>query len=439
METPAFTTTQTPTHVHVAIDLPQTCPGSCIQRAVVDGGSVFGVACPHFHLPLVFPGDAPLIDGMTASSEAGDCGAIGMRRSDATRTLLVDLTKRAVGIDVPGLDALRPSIFAPAHSGDAEADEEERVLGLEILQRGIDAAKTKENGSEAAATESVDETQQRSHVNSVRAGRQLLPRSPRLGTQAKSRIHEASNGQEPHRQAGNSSLTIRKTHQQRLQAAWDAEDAKWDEGMYLDSFVDEEGEVRHLVEAPLPLQDASAEHERPHDSDVQGQSFQAEQRRDLHLLLMELLLAQAYDGRTTMNDPTVESPWTISVLCRSLVAASLPHSAAGSSVNSVLIGSFRRQLSYMLYRNWVLSVQVTRDVVTKLLGKQGPSDEPTRSVFAQMQSLAALLEQGRNDDAAIEAYLDDVLLPLISCFPICFRCVLRLGWDQQFRLGRKTF
>lgn len=78
-----------------------------------------------------------------------------------------------------------------------------------------------------------------------------------------------------------------------------------------------------------------------------------------HSLLI-LLFATSYDTRTTMADPTPESAWTI-ISLTPLFTSLLP-SDSYATVSSALKASFRRALSFPLYRHWELCQTVQKDV-----------------------------------------------------------------------------
>ncbi|UZJ52855.1 hypothetical protein CBS101457_002175 [Exobasidium rhododendri] len=305
-----------------------------------------------------------------------------LSRSDGL--LKVGLLKRLEGCYFGGLDDLRPSVF-PLLEDDEEGQKEERLLGLEMLQRGMEAMKAQTLGREGldVASHSKPSTS--------------YPRPPRVPKGARSRAHECYS----------ETIIDYDERTNRRVAAYEAEEKRWDEGMYLDNYVDEDKEVEHLTHYDLPVLP---------DSGVRSQDSTESTpilKRSMELLLLELLLAQAYDYRTTQGEATVESAWTTAVLCRSLITSCLPSSESGDTVASILIGSLRRQLSYPLYRSWELSMKVSSDVVSILRQQQQP--------FSYLTYILKLFTEA--DDEAMTFYATDVIDPLLENFDHLFRCV----------------
>ena len=99
----------------------------------------------------------------------------------------------------------------------------------------------------------------------------------------------------------------------------------------------------------------------------------------LLLGLVDILYADAYDRRTTEDDRTVESPWTV---CK--LSATLSWFDEFATVKDALVASMRRSLAYPLYRNFALSEQVLGDVVALFqLGR--------RAILRRLLDLIALL------------------------------------------------
>ncbi len=93
------------------------------------------------------------------------------------------------------------------------------------------------------------------------------------------------------------------------------------------------------------------------------------QNRGLYLTLLNILFAFAYDNRTTQDDPTPESGWTIATLTPAFSALD---PLSSTDLSSILAASFRRALAFPLYRNWELCEQCRADVATVLeCGRRG--------------------------------------------------------------------
>ncbi|KAL9940455.1 hypothetical protein V8E36_001160 [Tilletia maclaganii] len=116
----------------------------------------------------------------------------------------------------------------------------------------------------------------------------------------------------------------RLTWAKRRKVAKLREEEKWDEGRYLDGYVDEFGEVAEILAwepehrlspsaayTTLSEQAETEEYPSPRPFDKTS--------REAHLAALQFLFAYAYDWRTTQGEHNVESEWTLSVLCRSLV------------------------------------------------------------------------------------------------------------------------
>jgi hypothetical protein len=77
--------------------------------------------------------------------------------------------------------------------------------------------------------------------------------------------------------------------------------------------------------------------------------------------LVDLLIAYAYDHRTTQGEPTVESAWTIAIL-----SPTLSWLNSSADLNVVVKSAIRRILTYPLLRQHDLALQVIADVVNVL-------------------------------------------------------------------------
>jgi protein SHQ1 len=98
------------------------------------------------------------------------------------------------------------------------------------------------------------------------------------------------------------------------------------------------------------------------------------------MTLLTLLFAYAYDSRTTQKDPTPESPWTLCSLTPAFSALDPApyHSPAVSSPGfngfgdaellATLVTSYRRSLTFPLYRSYALAEACKADVASFLAG-----------------------------------------------------------------------
>ena len=122
-------------------------------------------------------------------------------------------------------------------------------------------------------------------------------------------------------------------------------------------------------------------------------------------MLFELLFAYAYDRRTNLGDSTVESGWTIAILCRSLAFFSRDDGELLSALQSVL----RRSLCFPLYRKWKLSLRILGDVSEIL--KAGES-----SVLATLRRIGKTLEESSQtgrEDVMLGVFKEACVDPLI--------------------------
>ncbi|KAJ8715569.1 hypothetical protein PYW07_010051 [Mythimna separata] len=77
--------------------------------------------------------------------------------------------------------------------------------------------------------------------------------------------------------------------------------------------------------------------------------------------LVDILYGYCYDKRTTLNESTVESGWTINKL-----SSTLSWFCTFNDMRQVLIACYRRALIYPIFRNFQLCVKVKNDLVTLL-------------------------------------------------------------------------
>lgn len=155
------------------------------------------------------------------------------------------------------------------------------------------------------------------------------------------------------------------------------ESDKWDEGMYLDAYVDMDGEIAHAVSVRPSIlrRDVPAVASK---GDLPEPSLAP-------ALLVQVLFAYLYEAHVSMDDPSPESAWTLIKLSRSLSCFASPM-APGESLHDVLIGCYRRALTYPLYRSWTLCERVRSEMVTLLQG----DDAPAR-VVAALQDIDKML------------------------------------------------
>ena len=159
------------------------------------------------------------------------------------------------------------------------------------------------------------------------------------------------------------------------------ESDKFDADHYLADWADEDGEINRLV---------TMEHETGGDPPSSWSSrWQREtltvftddeifalknlprreilltssrERRVALLSVLDVLLAAAYDARTTEGESTVESGWTVNKL-----SATCCCFVEFESVFDVVVSFVRRSLIFPLIRNWDLAMKCVDDVIETLL------------------------------------------------------------------------
>jgi len=111
--------------------------------------------------------------------------------------------------------------------------------------------------------------------------------------------------------------------------------------------------------------------------------------------LVDIIFAYAYNQRTTMDEPTCESDWTIVFL-----SPTMSWLETFSSITQTLTACVRRSLAYPLYRHWALSQIALRDVVTILsMGK--------RSILRALLGVKRLLDKSDPRFYHSKLFIDD--------------------------------
>ncbi|CAB3227571.1 unnamed protein product [Arctia plantaginis] len=120
--------------------------------------------------------------------------------------------------------------------------------------------------------------------------------------------------------------------------------------------------------------------------------------------LVDILYGYCYDKRTTLNESTVESSWTINKL-----SSTLSWFCVFKDVRQVLIACYRRALIYPIFRNFYLCNRVKNDLVT--LFRRGK-----KSVIKAMIEIHQMFNTS-NDARYIlnQLYIKDYLVFLQKC------------------------
>ncbi|KAG5513336.1 hypothetical protein PMAC_001399 [Pneumocystis sp. 'macacae'] len=118
--------------------------------------------------------------------------------------------------------------------------------------------------------------------------------------------------------------------------------------------------------------------------------------KSTYLCILSFLFSYSYDARTTQNEPTSESPWTIGKLSPVLSCLDMSF----STVKQIVITCTRRALAYPLYRHWKLIQKCWEDVYYSLrLGK--------RWILKKFLKIRKLFEQGDTYYLYNKLFLDD--------------------------------
>lgn len=160
------------------------------------------------------------------------------------------------------------------------------------------------------------------------------------------------------------------------------------------------------------------------------------QKHNIYLTLLTLLFSSAYDARTTQDDPTSESAWTICSLTPAFSALDpppyLPNSPTIMSesvsefrheeLQTTLLPSIRRSLIFPLYRNFEFTIQCIRDVSLALIrGK--------RAVLRALLSMKRILDGHEVYYIYGKIWVDD----LCSWVARCARYAKQLSRTALFR------
>ena len=189
----------------------------------------------------------------------------------------------------------------------------------------------------------------------------------------------------------------------RLQRAEQGECDKWDEGMFLcvpadsDATIDVDGEIAAMLRSTPKMLSHPATFEQPKCDDRLPDDARAK------AFLLEIVFAFAYEARASYDDPTPESAWTICKLCRSLVCSTEAQVTADVDVLRVLRASYRRALTFPLYRSWALCERIRHDVADCLTGPHPKAF--LYKLLADIDAIFALAPSSSGVPEVVEAVL----------------------------------
>lgn len=162
------------------------------------------------------------------------------------------------------------------------------------------------------------------------------------------------------------------------------ENEKWNEEHYMADYTEDEY-IQELINWHDPDLTSTAEVVLTEDENMailrlprKEYIMNTFQERNLYLTLITLMYAHAYDKRTTLNDPTTESAWTICNLIAAFSALDPPPYSPGeltggvvldftdAELTSTLVSTYRRSLAFPLYRSFQLAERCRTDVAATL-------------------------------------------------------------------------
>ncbi|EPQ26332.1 uncharacterized protein PFL1_05981 [Pseudozyma flocculosa PF-1] len=459
---PSYSIAQTPTSLDITITLPASAAAATSPHAAPPAAKtavssrIFAFHCASYYLPLVFP--APLV------APATNDVAPALSDDGASAVYTVHLLKGSAGL-WDGLEALQPQLMPDDEVGAMQRDME--------AKQGLFAPDDQAQGQPIASGTAAD----RDHDNdSDRDVHRLLQRGmtsaglvdldapasskPLPSTAAApSSSHPASSQAHGHGYGFRSAFTgplvpggeadVRNILEvsdpasvppsDRALQAEAYEEQQWDEGIYLDNYLDFDGEMAALVSFRPPIV-AAAALAAADAAAIPSTTTTGSLDDETASVLVQLLFGYLYEMQANYGETTVESSWTIAKLSRTLCSASLPLEPTSGTRGGIgatmpqrrllatLRATMRRALVVPLYRHWHLSLSVLSNVVALLRGGKAhvlpvlasisdlfQSDPVGTAVLARLdevwvrplsQRLGQLSDQAA--DAALSALADEV-------------------------------
>ncbi len=407
---PAFQVSQDADHVFVDVSCPDGAATATPNVAVE--GRIFGFHLEPYYLPLVLPG-------------AASRSSVEATSRNEQKHFRVTLSKAQPGERFEGLEQLQPQLLPEDQMKQALADAEQSKGFFQ--PPGGEASSSSSRATDDAAKSLLQQALRSQGLTAVNDddGEASFDSSalPVRGGDSRSKDADASGdgfgfgwrssfrgslipaGCADTRNVLEVPDPAAVEPARREQAALSFEEEHWDEGIYMDNFLDVDGELKHLLrfEPIIPSYDASSSTTSNEDANVDLQAL---------TLLLQLLFAFSYDERTNEGDPTVESGWTIAKLCRSLAASAPPQTTniaeLEAIVSSTLVGCARRALTVPLYRHWRLTLACIADACRRL--RAGAAH-----VRDCLDGIASRLESG--EDAILCRLSEIWVAPLIGQLP----------------------
>ncbi|KAI0080565.1 SHQ1-domain-containing protein [Panus rudis PR-1116 ss-1] len=213
--------------------------------------------------------------------------------------------------------------------------------------------------------------------------------------------------------------TARERRQRRLKR----EDEKWDEEYYMADYADD-SYIQELIAWKHPYSTGTSDAQYTEEETLlmlrlPRKEYLATplQTKGLYLTLLTILFSYAYESRTTQNDPTPESGWTLSALTPAFAAldpapyapsSGDPSTFLPSELQATFVASYRRALTYPLYRSFALADACRADVAAFLArGK--------RLVFRCLLDIKKILDHHEVYYVYSKIWLDDFCVWIQSC------------------------
>ncbi|SJX64366.1 uncharacterized protein SRS1_15008 [Sporisorium reilianum f. sp. reilianum] len=442
---PDYKVSQDAHHVYIVLLCQSTAEAGAAMPNIAVEGRIFGLHFERYYLPLVLPGavtrpasDAEALriieqDDSASSSSHGDRIVFrvtlnklnrgehleGLERvepqllpEDQLQQALSDAEQSKGFFQQPGSDRTGNIDAGLSAGNNAAVDEAAKALLQQALRRqGLttmndddgEAAMTPDGASQADDEYSTTD----SYASSQSGDEHPSMRGPNYGIGWRGRFRG------PLVPAGCTDtrkvLEIMEPHEidagKREVMAEAFEGMRWDEGIYMNDFIDIDDVVKYVLEYQprIPPAVASSSSSSSGDLDVDVEALE---------LILQLLFAYSYDDRTNEGDPTVESNWTLVQLSRSLAVSTQPGFPAGAPlekvVSSTLIGCVRRALTVPLYRHWELTMTCIHDMLRRL-------DAGEAYVRSCLERIAARLEE--EQDAVLCRLSKIWVAPLLAHMP----------------------
>ncbi|KAJ2364847.1 hypothetical protein H4S01_003559 [Coemansia sp. RSA 2610] len=400
MITPRFSVRQDDAIVYVTIHAPHV-RAQTIEFDVDDDQFKF-FASPYY-LRLTFPGKIVEDQASTASFDA------------ATGDIAVTLSKQTPGEEFANLDLLT-SLLATRRERDASEQPGRPVIEEMTDGDGVEAALQQAYVDEDFDWE-IPQTLAAAGDEPVLAGSATYGFDQQYSGYL-AHVHGTAN------EINEVADPERMTAEERRRSRIACEDAKFDEDYYMDNYINDE-DIRPLVQHQSQAQQALRQ-QRAHqqDSAVDQLAEQLDQtlpadnsdftdaekqtmldlprkthiisnKQAVYLGLVDILFAYALDLRINLDEPSVESAWSIGA-----VSSSLSNLEQFATLRSVVVACFRRALAYPLYRNWELCERALEDVSAMCkLGR--------RALLKAMLGLKRLFDKHDVYYVYSKLYLDD--------------------------------